>query len=278
MNKQLIEVQQDSVVPNVSKTIISQADDLAKEHEMFNAHYIIGGRLALYELLSKIYELYKSLTISTDENELLKKMKHKMLHTYNIRVQSNSSDAGVLVRYITRADRKASHIYARVIETALSNEIAVDKFCDYIKKSGGIEHMRSIGANSIKAPYDEELKNTWNKSVWDYCHARELMPIGSFELPEKFQFGKSRNVSYEYYACIKRGGKSLVVANIPADEDFEDRAIKLIGDRLRSMENAESRIQEFCKTAKQTYISNLKKEQPRLHKALNAAQSEGKVD
>ena len=102
----------------ITKSLVCQADDLAEEHEQFNANYIVGGRLALYELLGKIFDLYKVLEASPDKKVLLGEMKHKLVHQHKIRVQTNSSDAGILVRYITRAERKTAHIYARVIEQA----------------------------------------------------------------------------------------------------------------------------------------------------------------
>ena len=59
----------------VTKTIIGQADDLALEHEDFNDRYIVTGRLALYELIGKIYALFGQLESSIDKEEQIKMLK-----------------------------------------------------------------------------------------------------------------------------------------------------------------------------------------------------------
>ena len=45
----------------ITKSFIGQADDLALDHELFNERYIVAGRIALYDLLGKIYELAENL-------------------------------------------------------------------------------------------------------------------------------------------------------------------------------------------------------------------------
>ena len=207
----------------ISKTLVAQADDLALEHEQFTTHYVIGGRLALYELLSKIFVLYKSLAVAPDRKDLLGKMKHKMLHTYRIRVQSNSSDAGILVRYITRTDRKTAHVYARVIEAAIANEISVDEFCDYIQQSGGIEQMRSIGADPVASAKREQLAKDSLDMAWKYCQAREELPLAQFVLNKDLCYEKDRQVTFEYFACIKQNGRRYVLAKIPEIEIWHIR-------------------------------------------------------
>ena len=60
----------------ITKSLVCQADDLAEEHEQFNTNYIVGGRLALYELLGKIFDLYKALEASPDKKAQLLSLIH----------------------------------------------------------------------------------------------------------------------------------------------------------------------------------------------------------
>ena len=269
MKKEIIEVENTivSTLPVITKNIMSQADDLAEEHEQFNSHYIIGGRLALYDLLAKILVLYQQLEASSDKSSLLGSMKHKLNHTYKIRTQANSSNAAVLVRYITRADRKTAHVYARVIETAIANKITIGDFAGYIQESGGIEKMRSIGVDLIlKNQQAESEKTNWDLG-WKYCMAREELPFAIFESPK--DFCKRRDVSFEYYACIKRGGKRYVIANIPADPVFDDRAIQLIGNNLSAIENADALVGGLYDKAMEMRKERFAKEMPELAKILD---------
>ena len=272
MNSALIEENKEEKSQLViTKSLVCQADDLAEEHEQFNANYIVGGRLALYELLGKIFDLYKVLEASPDKKVLLGEMKHKLVHQHKIRVQTNSSDAGILVRYITRAERKTAHIYARVIEQALSNQISSDHFLDYIEQCGGIEQMRLSGVDQVKAAENEQTVNDTSQLGWKYCKARVELPFASFPLKNVFDYLGKEKVWFEYYVCAKRGDKRYVVANIPADKAFEDRAITLIGNDLATTSlDIGERVDELYEKAKQAHKERIIKEMPGLAKNLEA--------
>lgn len=146
---QLVEViNQDVVVQTgnlvVTKTLIGQAEDLAAEHEAFNTSYVIGGRKALYSLLGKIAVLVERFDTAVDKDDLIKIVRKNLQEQFGIKTQENTSDVTVLVRYITRADRKTAHVYARAIETARANQIAPVNVAGYLEQQGGIEQIRSI--------------------------------------------------------------------------------------------------------------------------------------
>ena len=278
MNIELVELNNEAIGQLViSKSLVCQADDLAKEHEQFNANYIVAGRLALYELLGKIFDLYKALEASPDKKGQLSDMKHKLVHEHKIRVQANSSDAGILVRYITRAERKTAHIYARVIEQALINQISSDHFVDYIEQCGGIEQMRLSGVDQTKAAEDEQtVKDTWQLG-WKYCKAREELPFSSFPLKNVFEYEGKEKVSFEYYVCVKRGDRRYVAASIPADKAFEERAVTLIGNNLATTSpNIGEKVDELYEKARQAHKERIAKEMPGLAKILEAREQEEK--
>ena len=267
-----LENTKESTLQAITKSFISQADDLAEEHEQFNATYIVGGRLALYDLLAKIFTLYQQLNSAADKKDLISNMKHKLVHGYKIRVQSNSSDAAVLVRYITRADRKTAHVYARVIESAVNNQISVEQFKDYVQECGGVENMRSLGVDPATKAKQEESEQFKYDLGWRYCLAREELPFASFD--SSIDFSNREDVSYEYFACIKRKGKRYVIANIPADLAFNNRAVQLIGNQLGALENAEELVSKLYDKAGAIRKERIEKEMPGLAKILEARKSE----
>jgi len=259
----------------ITKSLVCQADDLAEEHEQFNTSYIVGGRLALYELLGKMFDLYKVLEASPDKKVLLGEMKHRLVHDHRIRVQANSSDAGILVRYITRAERKTAHIYARVIEQALINQIPSEHFVDYIEQCGGIEQMRLSGVDQAKVVENEQTLKDNQELAWKYCKAREELPFASFPLKNVFDYLGKEKVWFEYYVCAKRGDKRYVVANIPADKAFEERAITLIGNDLATTSpDIGEKVEELYEKAKQVHKERIIKEMPELVKTLEAREQE----
>ena len=270
MNTELInEVEQTPSLLVITKTLIGQADDLAEEHEQFNTNYIVAGRLALYELLAKIFALYKQLEVAPDKSELVASMRHTLAKQFKIRTQVNSSALGMLVRYITRAERKTTHVYARAIETAITNNIQLEDFVDYIQAQGGIEHLRSIGANSPLTLEKEEFeKEKWELS-WKYCQAREEFPIANFDLKNDVDYGRNKKVTFEYFVCANRKGKRYVLAKIPADEAFEDRAIKLLGDFIGDdIENSREHINKLFEKARDAHKKRIAIESPALAKIL----------
>lgn len=278
MNTELIEGNKEEKSQLViTKSLVCQADDLAKEHEQFNTNYIVGGRLALYELLGKMFDLYKVLEASPDKKVLLGEMKHRLVHDHRIRVQANSSDAGILVRYITRAERKTAHIYARVIEQALINQIPSEYFVDYIEQCGGIEQMRLSGVDQAKVVENEQSLKDNQELAWKYCKAREELPFASFPLKNVFDYLGKEKVWFEYYVCAKRGDKRYVVANIPADKAFEERAITLIGNDLATTSpDIGERVEELYEKAKQAHKERITKEMPWIAKTLEEKEQEEK--
>jgi hypothetical protein len=274
MKNEIIELEnnKESTLQVIAKSFISQADDLAEEHEQFNANYIVGGRLALYDLLAKIFALYQQLNSAADKKKLISNMKHKLVHSYKIRVQSNSSDAGVLVRYITRADRKTAHVYARVIESAVINQISVEQFKDFVQECGGLENIRSLGVDPVTKAKQEESEKSKFDLGWKYCLAREELPLAVFETPVDFK--KRKDVIFEYYACIKHKGMRYVIANIPADPAFNNRAIQLIGNQLGALENAEELVSKLYDKAIDIRKERIGKELPGLAKILESRKEE----
>jgi len=259
----------------ITKSLICKADDLAEEHEKFNTNYIVGGRIALYELLGKIFDLYKVLEASTDKKALLDDMRHRLVHDHKMRVQTNSSDASILVRYITRAERKTAHIYARVIEQALSNQISSDNFVGYIEQCGGIEQMRLSGVDQVKAAENEQTFKDRLQLGWKYCRAREELPLSSFGLKNIFEYEGKEKVSFEYYVCVKRGNRRYVAANIPADIAFEERAVALIGNNLATTSpDISKKVDELYEKARQVYKERIDREMPGLAKILEASRQE----
>lgn len=220
----------------VSKTLIGQADDLAKEHEYFNEHYMVGGRKALYDLLGKIYGLSEQLEASADKDELVKGMRFDLLKQHKIRTQANSSATAVLVRYITRADRKNVHVYARAIEVAKSKGISAQALPNFLQDHGGIEQIRSEAAVKDQLTSNEESLMIAKKVLW----AAAEKPFGKFELNQNMnQIGAG--INFDYFITVNTGGNQYnVVAKINANHELEEKL--LLGfAAILDLQNSESK-------------------------------------
>ena len=233
MNSELIEIVTSQASKNLmKKTLIGQADDLAEEHEQFNTNYVVAGRYALYELLGKIYALYRQLLATPDKESLLEDMRFKLAKTYQIRTQVNTTELGLLVRYITRADRKTAHVYARAIETAITNEIGLDDFVSYIQNQGGIEQMRAFGADGNLKRLQVNDENEKLEIAKQHLLAVAEKPYAEIELNQNLnQFGQG--CFYDYFVGVSTGGKKYrIVGKINADKDFESKVLKSFADMI----------------------------------------------
>ena len=132
----------------VLNPLVSRAEDLAKEHEHIYKKYVVPGRLKLYGLLQKIMQLSEAIDASADKDQLINHMRIQLKNKHQIKTQDNSSAEAVLVRFVTRADRKSAHVYARSIETAKTNGVKSSDFVNYVKEKGGIERIREKGVEA----------------------------------------------------------------------------------------------------------------------------------
>ena len=264
---QLVEViNQDVVVTSgnlvVTKTLIGQAEDLAAEHEAFNTNYVIGGRQALYSLLGKIAALVEQFDAAVDKDELLELVRTQLQDQYGIKTQHNTSDITVLVRYITRADRKTAHVYARAIETARANQIAPAHFAGYLEQAGGVERIRANGVecvdNAVLKPGLQEKLDLTRK----YLNARREFPIATVRVSAKqaVNFGGASNLNV--LVCSEHEGRYYVLAKLSADEALEKKLVEALAQQLPDdLKQAHKNVDRF-------YAKAMKKRSQNTLKAL----------
>lgn len=243
----------------VSKSLIDQADDLALEHEHFNTQYVIGGRVALYALLQKIYELALKLENSPDQTFLIQQMRKHLKDKHGIRTQENSSPTSIVVRYITKADRKTAHVYAKAIEAAIATNVPALEFSDYVEEQGGVEKIR---ASNAKTPNKSKhsLLNTLDVQcdVLDYLDSKSEFPLASFEL--KVAVKELQDQEFEVFVCRKRHGHYLVLDKL----EFAD-----VEDLEATLEsNLCNELTQFKKTPKRLIQKATFKRQKRQIKLL----------
>lgn len=265
----------------VSKTLIAQADDLALEHERFHTSYVIAGRMALYALLGKIYELVLKVESSVDCEFFVAQMRKNLKSKHGIRTQENSSTSAIVVRYVTRADRKTAHVYARAIEAAKASQVPAVGFSDYLDEQGGVEKIRSNHAQSGKPSAQVQTTETKDvakqPSVFSYLRARSEFPKSCFAF--KSALADEEECEYSVFVCRKRQGRYLVLDQLNLSEDTDLR--ELLEEGLTSQLNLyKSNPKKFDEKAHvrsmKREMSILRRRNPSHYQAvLNALQSKG---
>ena len=179
-----------------------------------------------------------------------------------IKTQQNTSDITVLVRYITRADRKTAHVYARAIETARANQIAPAHFAGYLEQAGGVERIRANGVESVdnnvlKPGLQEKLDLTRK-----YLNARREFPIATVAVNAKqaVNFGGASNLNV--LVCSEHEGRYYVLAKLSADEALEKKLVEALAQQLPDD------LKQVHKNVDRFYTKAMKKRSQNTLKAL----------
>ena len=231
----------------ITKSFIGQVDELALDHESFNERYIVAGRLALYDLLAKIYELAEKLDKLIDKESQVELMRKNLFTKYAIRTQENTSDLAVLVRYITHAERKNVHVYTKAIETARQLKIQPINFAEFLQKNGGIERVRAIETSSIQIDSSKELEDEKVEVTWKLLGARREIPLASFDAPKEFRDIYNKNCSLEFVICFQDCRQQYhVIGKLPAVTELETYLVKYLSKYLcDDMDIARQGINKF---------------------------------
>lgn len=256
----------------IVKTLIGQADDLAREHEEFNDRYIISGRKALYELLGKIYALAEQLDCCNDREDQVAILRKVLSEKYGIRTQENTSDTTVLVRYITQADRKTAHVYSRAIETARLNKIDSYKFAGYVEQAGGVERIRADNATpAITSQEVEAIEADRELSLElarKYLTARTELPLASFNMGRRYS-RTPKTKAYKQFIGYERNGRYYVLAQQDVDDIQELKLIEQIARGFDSnLKHASKSVNIFYSKAmlkrKQRTLKEISRRRPEL--------------
>jgi hypothetical protein len=238
-------------VVEIKKSILGQANDLAREHEQLDLHIAVGRQM-LYELLGKMYALTLELDASNDRELIMRQMRVELANKWGIKTQENTSDATALVRYITRADRKTAHVYARVIEVAKANQVKAPHLNGFIERQGGIEKIRSN--NVIASASDDTVEETAKERLLltrEYIEARKESPYSSFKICNKLN-DLSQPDALNFFVCSEKDGRYYVLAKLPVTEDQSRDLIERFGDKLCiDLEKARKDIARFSKKTHQ---------------------------
>ncbi len=215
-------------------SIVAQADELAIRHQEV-MKYINIGRTGMYELLGKIFSLSEQIDADPNKKDVLENLKLELFNKYAIKTQKNSSPATVLVKYITQADRKTAHVYARAIDTAKAEGVKPENMVTYLEQKGGVEKIRQLGV--VQKKDDLEDKNWVQRLENRVMFMSEILevaaeePLAVFEIDRKYEsrfIDQARYGEYRYVVCKPDGNKYLAIDMLPMDYEFE----KLLLDRL----------------------------------------------
>lgn len=140
---------------NLINTTIATANDLRNQHDTYINVTLVRTNNELYNILSKVQELYVNAGKGGYLEEVLSIMKEE-LEKRDVKVQKNTPKITVFIRYTLNCDRKRANKYKTVIEAAIDKNIASEGLTDFITNSNGIEEIRAERVKTDKQLAKEE--------------------------------------------------------------------------------------------------------------------------
>lgn len=228
-------------------SLIAEADVVAKQHEVYHEEYVCKANDKLYGLLSNMLAVCLDVEASGESTRVIKEMRSKLKADHGIKTQTNSRMPTIVVRYIVRSSRKTAHVYGRVVEVAMANNITPEQLPDFIRERGGIEEIRmSVVSAEEKKANDDKWVNA-RHALSGLLYQRE--PIGKVLLSNKVRLPYASDVEFSYLICnknLKTGDIDVLGALYPSS-DIETRALDLFAITSLAMQhNGTNKFYDMC--------------------------------
>ena len=211
--------------------VLSEGDALAQNQADFYENYIVKANDVLYGLLADLMRYSDQVLGSDYKLEILAKMRSTLSSKHNIKVQKNTPDLIIIVKYVVRTNRKNAHVYARVLDMAYRQDVMANELEDFIRQNGGIDRIRESNVNleSVQKRKSEDEDRV--KLVKALLNIKAETPIAEFRISDQWtsQVHDSHGVgTFLYPICAKVDGIYKVVGIVPMDYDFEEQILKRV--------------------------------------------------
>ena len=215
----------------IVNSYLSNGNALATKHEEYLEKYVTKANEELYQLLSDIMKFAQTVVNDKYAEKIIKEMRTELKRQHNIKTQANSSHLSIIVRFITRTNRKNAHMYSKVLETAIASNVDSNELGGYIAKNGGINKLQkatnSIAVdklkklNHLKAYYAEALIN--QRALTEPYTSFKVEPTRSAELHDSSHSCGARN---KFMVCTYgKKGELIVIDAIAVDKDLEEKLL-----------------------------------------------------
>lgn len=216
----------------VVESFCSKGDALNTEHTKYVDDFVTKGHQALYKVLANLHQLVNDIAASANRLQIIEGMRKRLRSTYGVRIQKNTADIAVVVKYVVRSNRKTAHVYSKVLQTAINEGIQPQNLADFITKNGGIERVRNgVVSDAAKAHAAAESKEGKAKEE-TFSQALELRDLGRviFNSPEYAKMPGACGVRFSHLICTHGPGPNdvRVVASVYPSEDLDRYALSAL--------------------------------------------------
>jgi hypothetical protein len=208
-------------------SLIAEADVVANEHVNYHEQYVTIANNILYKLLASMLQVCLDVEVSGEAQRVVKEMRSKLKSDFGIKTQANSRTSSIVVRYIVRSNRKTAHVYGRVIEVAIANNVTPEQLPDFISDRGGIEEIRLSVASVEEKKINADKWANARSALSVLLYQRE--PIGKVVMNTNSLMPAACDVEFSYLICNKnlKTGEIDVLGALYPSADIETQALQL---------------------------------------------------
>ncbi len=229
-------------------SLIAEADVVANEHEIYHEQYVTRANESLYKLLANMLKVCLDIEASGETARVIKQMRSKLLANYGLKTQANSRTSAIVVRYIVRSGRKTAHVYGRVIEVAIANNITPEQLPDFIRERGGIEEIRQSVVSAEEKKLNADKWANARNALSSLLYKRE--PIGKVVMNDNVYLPSVSDVAFTYLICDQNPNtKEIeVYGALYPSSDIETRALELFAlSSLTMQHNGTNKFFQMCR-------------------------------
>jgi len=236
---------------DIKHTIFTYADLLAEKHAGYVNEFVTRANDELYAILAELLALYEQIESLPDKEKLIKQMRKKLQEEYKIKTQANTKPSSLMVRYITRSNRKTAHVYGRVLEVAICEGVTSATLVDYIKAKGGIDRVRmAVGSAETKRLQIKQEKLLQEKLT---VHLQQKSTLGTvqFNKVTSMNLPHASDVVFMHLLCTfnHRSNQHEIVSVLYPNSTLEEHALstQLTLLDVASQSNDHGKFYELCK-------------------------------
>ncbi len=229
-------------------SLIAEADVVANEHEVYHEQFVTRANETLYKLLANMLRVCLDIEASGESERVIKQMRNQLLTNYGLKTQANSRTSAIVVRYIVRSGRKTAHVYGRVIEVAIENNITPEQLPDFIRDKGGIEEIRLSVVSAEEKKLGERKWANARNAMSSLLYKRG--PIGKVAFNSNARLPVVSDVEFSYLICQNniKTGEIDVLGTLYPSADIEARALDLFSYVALVMQhNGTNKLYDMCK-------------------------------
>jgi hypothetical protein len=203
---------------------------LARQHEDYIEQYVTKGSVALNLLLTEIMAFAEKILANDNVEAVINALRKDLKNTHGIRGLKNSSNLIVIVRYVTRTNRKNAHVYTRVLEKAFEAKKTSAELNDFIVENGGVSKLR---LSEVECAAERRRKRSRHGIL---LYTRDLLnknakdnPMGHFTVASENKpnfHDMTTGSEFCYMICQYVDGQYAVVDAVTCvDKELEERIL-----------------------------------------------------